>query len=77
MLALTTAEILYRRPDHRWLLQTFVWQDLDLFPKFPRLREFLHFWEAKLDGPLFRVTVDHAELTKPVLIRHADHYGVI
>ena len=25
---LTTANILYRRPDHPWLLQTFVWQDL-------------------------------------------------
>jgi uncharacterized protein Usg len=24
---LTTARILYRRPDHRWLLQLYVWQD--------------------------------------------------
>jgi hypothetical protein len=24
---LTTAHILYRRPDHRWLLQSYVWQD--------------------------------------------------
>ena len=24
---LTTAEIVYRRPDRRWLLQTYVWQD--------------------------------------------------
>ena len=24
---LTTARILYRRPDHRWLLQSYVWQD--------------------------------------------------
>ena len=27
---LTTANILYRRPDHPWLLQTYVWQDYDL-----------------------------------------------
>ena len=33
---LTTAQILYRRPDHHWLLQTYVWQAYDLFPKFPR-----------------------------------------
>ena len=26
---LTTARIFYRRPDHRWLLQTYVWQDYD------------------------------------------------
>jgi uncharacterized protein Usg len=29
---LTTAHILYRRPDHRWLLQSYVWQNYDLFP---------------------------------------------
>jgi uncharacterized protein Usg len=23
---LTTANILYRRPDHPWLLQTYIWQ---------------------------------------------------
>jgi uncharacterized protein Usg len=30
---LTTAEIVYRRPDRHWLLQTYVWQDYDMFPK--------------------------------------------
>ena len=34
---LTTANILYRRPDHPWLLQTYVWQDYDLCPMFPHL----------------------------------------
>ncbi len=32
---LTTAEILYHLPDHPHLLQTFVWQQLDLFRAFP------------------------------------------
>ena len=27
---LTTAEILYRLPDHPDILQTYIWQDLDL-----------------------------------------------
>ena len=35
---LTTAEIVYRRPDRHWLLQTYVWQDYDMFPNFPALR---------------------------------------
>jgi uncharacterized protein Usg len=35
---LTTVEIVYRRPDHHWLLQTYVWQDYDMFPNFPALR---------------------------------------
>ena len=38
---LTTAEIVYRRPDRHWLLQTYVWQDYDLFPNFPALKDFL------------------------------------
>lgn len=63
---LTTAEILYRLPDHPALLQTYVWQDYDLHPKFPRLNEFLSFWEANLDGPLYKVTVSHKQLIDPV-----------
>ncbi len=35
---LTTAEILYRLPDHPALLQTYIWQELDLAPRYPCLR---------------------------------------
>ncbi|HKG73612.1 MAG TPA: hypothetical protein VKA79_05190, partial [Aestuariivirgaceae bacterium] len=50
--SLTTAEILYYLPDHRELLQTFLWQDYDMAPRFPRLIRFLDFWTRNLDGPL-------------------------
>ena len=69
---LTTAHILYRRPDHRWLLQSYVWQAYDLFPKFPELQRFLSFWEKSLDGPLFAVTVAHSKLIKPAELRTVD-----
>lgn len=69
---LTTAEILYRRPDHRWLLQSFVWQEYDLFPEFPELNKFLVFWQQKLDGPLHSVTVAHCKLIKPAEIKAVD-----
>jgi uncharacterized protein Usg len=69
---LTTAEIVYRRPDHHWLLQTYVWQDYDLFPKFPALSDFLKFWQTKLEGPLFAVTVAHSRLIRPADFRHVD-----
>jgi len=62
---LTTAHILYRLPDHPRFLQTFVWQEYDLFPKFPVLTKFLDFWKRELEGPLFSVTVAHAKLIKP------------
>src|SRR5258708_5144810 len=66
---LTTAEILYRIPDHRSLLQTYVWQDYDLFPEFPALQKFLAFWTEKLEGPLHSVTVAHARLIRPAEIK--------
>ena len=54
---LTTAEILYHMPDHPKLLQTYIWQELDLAPRFPVLQRFLTFWEKSLDGKLYRVKV--------------------
>jgi uncharacterized protein Usg len=66
---LTTAEIVYRRPDRHWLLQSYVWQDYDLFPSFSALHDFLAFWEKSLDGPLFAVTVAHSKLIKPTELR--------
>lgn len=42
--SLTTAEIMYRMPDYRGILQTYLWQDYDIAPKFPRLIKFLDFW---------------------------------
>lgn len=69
---LTTAEILYRRPDHHWLLQSYVWQNYDLFPNFPALKDFLAFWQKKLEGPLFSVTVAHSRLIKPAELKTID-----
>jgi uncharacterized protein Usg len=69
---LTTAEILYRMPDHPSLLQTYVWQNYDLFPKFPALQDFLHFWQEKLEGPLYSVRVAHSKLIKPAELRAVD-----
>ena len=69
---LTTAQILYHRPDHRWLLQTYVWQDYDLFPEFPELQRFLEFWQTKLEGPLHSVQVAHSRLIKPAELRPVD-----
>lgn len=62
---LTTAEILYRMPDHRNILQTFIWQEYDIAPKFPALLGFLDFWKAKLDGPLHSVAYTHRRLIAP------------
>jgi uncharacterized protein Usg len=68
---LTTAEILYRRPDHPSLLQEYIWQELDIAPRFPVLTRFLCFWERNLEGRLYAVTVASAQLIRPAEFRWA------
>jgi len=41
-------------------------------PNFPALKDFLTFWETKLEGPLFAVTVAHSKLIKPAELRAVD-----
>ncbi|HEY1614845.1 MAG TPA: usg protein [Rhizomicrobium sp.] len=68
---LTTAEILYHMPDHPDLLQTFIWQELDLAPKFPILNRFLHFWEVNIEGRLHSVRVAARGLISPTELKHS------
>lgn len=42
---LTTANILYRLPDHPGIIQSYIWQ---------KLKKFLDFWARELDGRMFR-----------------------
>ena len=69
---LTTAQILYRMPDHPTLLQTYIWQDYDLAPRFPVLIRFLQFWKEQIEGALHSVTVSHSGLIKPAELRTVD-----
>ena len=59
---LTTAEILYHIPDYPDFLQSFIWQEYDIAPKFPVLNRFLSFWEENLDGKLHSVQLASQKL---------------
>ena len=69
---LTTAEILYRLPDHPGVLQAFVWQKLDRAPAFPELSRFLEFWRREIEGPLHSVRVASSALIRPAELRYAN-----
>ena len=69
---LTTAEITYHLPDFPELLQHYIWQELDLAPKYPVLQEFLNFWEDRLEGKLHSVRIATVELIKPSEISKTD-----
>lgn len=62
---LTTAEILYHLPDYPDLLQSYIWQEYDLAPKYPVLNKFLDFWSHNLDGKLHSVYVASHKLITP------------
>jgi uncharacterized protein Usg len=74
---LTTAEILYHMPDHPKVLQSYVWQDLDLVPGFPILKRFLAFWETRLEGRLHSVKVASVGLVSAGELRLATEIGLL
>lgn len=59
---LTTAEMFYRMPDYRNVLNSFVWQDYDLAPDYPRLFQFIEFWHDQIEGPLHSVRFTHRKM---------------
>lgn len=62
---LTTAELYYRMPDYRHVLNSFVWQDYDLAPDHPRLFDFIEFWQKEIEGPLHSVKFVHRKMISP------------
>ena len=69
---LTTAEILYHLPDHPAVLQSYIWQEFDIAPKFPVLHGFLKFWHSNLEGKLHSVRVAVTGIIGPRELRYAD-----
>ncbi len=67
---LTTAEMIYHMPDYRHVLNSFVWQDYDLAPDYPRLFRFIEYWQDSIEGPLHSVRFTHRKLIGPGAWRH-------
>lgn len=68
---LATAEVLYYMPDHPTLLQSFIWQTLDLAPQYPRIHRFLNFWRAEIDAVIHSVQLASGETLAPARIKTA------
>lgn len=66
---LLTAEILYYRPDFPKLLQSFVWQTVDIAPKFPRLAGFLDHWRREIEAVIHSISIAHADMLRPAQVR--------
>lgn len=66
---LTTAEIIYYLPDYPELLQSYIWQEYDLAPRFPVLNRFLDFWSHNLEGKLHSIHVANHRIITPGEVR--------
>lgn len=57
---LVSVNILYYMPDQRNLVNEFMWQTLDLIPKYPRIHQFLDFWKKEIDAIIKDVQVGNS-----------------
>jgi uncharacterized protein Usg len=69
---LATAEVLYYMPDHPALLQSFIWQTLDLAPRYPRIHRFLDFWRREVEAVIHSVRLASGETLAPPRMNRAD-----
>jgi uncharacterized protein Usg len=69
---LTTAEVLYYMPDHPKLLQSFIWQTLDIAPEYPRVHSFLAYWRKEIEAVIHSVRLSTVGLVTPAKLRFAD-----
>ncbi len=68
---LATAEVLYYLPDHPSLLQSFMWQTLDLAPSYPRIHRFLDYWKREIDAVIHSVQLATGETLAPAAFQNA------
>jgi len=44
-------------PDYNNVLQQFVWQTMDVRPKYPRVHKFLNYWHHNIDAVISEVRI--------------------
>ena len=52
-----TVQVVYYIPDYLNIVQEFVWQTEDRLPEYPRITQFLDYWDKNIDGPIKEVYI--------------------
>jgi uncharacterized protein Usg len=58
---LVTLNIFYWMPDYENILQQFIWQTMDIKPKYPRIHRFLDYWHNNIDAIVNEVVICDSE----------------
>lgn len=67
---LTTIEVIYYLPDHPSLLQSYIWQTLDVAPTYPRLTRFLDHWRQHIQATIHSIKLCSADMIQAAELRH-------
>jgi len=58
---LITLNVYYWLPDYENILQQFMWQTVDVKPKYPRVNKFLNYWHNNIDAIINEVQITESE----------------
>ena len=57
-----SVQVIYYIPDYLNLVNEFIWQTEDRQPDYPRIKQFLNYWDKNIDGPIKEVYIhDHQD----------------
>lgn len=75
--SLVTISVLYYLPDHRNLVNEFVWQTTDIRPRFPRVHQFLDHWRREIDAVIKEILLADLTLMEKREVRFVDGVFVV
>lgn len=58
---LVTLNVYYWMPDYENILQQFIWQTIDVKPKYPRVHKFLDYWHNNIDAIVNEIQICESE----------------
>ena len=58
---LVTLNVFYWMPNYENILQQFIWQTMDIKPKYPRIHRFLDYWHNNIDAIVNEVVICDSE----------------
>ena len=59
---LVTLNVYYWLPDYENILQQFLWQTLDMKPKYPRIEKFLDYWHNNIDAIVNEIEISERRI---------------
>ena len=62
---LVSLRVLYYMPDHRSIIQEFIWQTEDVKPKYPRVNKYLNFCSVHIDAVIADIEMAESEQSQP------------